>query len=100
MMRSIVRGGLVSAAAVGIVATGGMASSASAQNIAAHNLVNVQIDDVLNNNRVDVDVVVPITVAAAICDTTVAVLSTELADGVTECTSRAGQTVDVTTIQG
>ncbi len=78
------------------VLAGGMvlapATAANAQ------LIEVEVERVLNNNTVVV--VVPIQVAANICDTTVALLTAELEDGETTCTARNNQEVTVRTITG
>jgi hypothetical protein len=96
-MRSIIRTGLVSAVAIGMVAVGGLSTSASAQPINVGNLVNVNISNVLNNN--DVDITVPINAAANICgvDVDVLVLATAPAgDQVfTNCDARGNQDVTV-----
>ena len=92
-MRSIIRTGLVSVAATGMLAAGGLSTSASAQPINVGNLVNVNISNVANNN--DVDVTIPINAAANICGFDVNVLATELADGPVTCDARGNQTVTV-----
>ncbi len=67
---------------------GGAAGSASAHQ---SGLINVDISDVLNNNNIAV--VVPISVAANICDVNVVVLAADLADdGEANCTARSGNT--------
>ena len=76
------------------------AAPAQAQNVAAHNLVNVQIDNLLNNNDVTVDVTVPVNAAANICGVAVGVLVDDLANGPVTCDSRANQEVTVTDVLG
>jgi len=68
--------------AVGLAA----APAASAQQ---QGLVNVDIHNVLNNNKVAVTI--PINAAANICGVDVDVLSTDLADGPVTCTAGANQ---------
>ena len=92
-MRSIVRTGIVSAMAAGVLATGGLTTTASAAPVNVGNLVNVNISNVANNN--DVDVTVPINAAANICGVDVAVLSDALAAGPYTCDARGNQTVTV-----
>ena len=76
------------ALAIGLAA----APAASAQQ---SGLVNVDIHNVLNNNKVAV--VVPITAAANICGTQVNVLSQQLANGPVTCTAGAqGGTFTIT----
>ena len=97
-MRSIVRAGLGATIATGMLATGGLTASASAQPVNIGNLVNVNISNVLNNN--DVDVTVPINVAANICGVDVAVLVLATADPgdqtFVDCDARGNQRVEVT----
>jgi hypothetical protein len=96
-MRSIVRAGIVSGAAAGLLAAGGLTTTASAAPVNVGNLVNVNISNVLNNN--DVDVTVPINAAANICgvDVNVLVLATAPAGPqVVTCDARGNQTVTVT----
>jgi hypothetical protein len=64
----------------------GLAAPAAAQQTG---LVNVEIRNVLNNNTVNV--VVPVSVAANICDVDVNVLSTQLESGPVSCDARSGQ---------
>lgn len=90
MMRSIVRSGFVAAIATGTIAVGGLSAPASAQ-VGVGNLVNVQITNVANNNKVVV--AVPINAAAAICGVTVAVLSQT--GSATECDARGNQQVEI-----
>lgn len=91
MMRSIARTGFVAAIATGTIAVGGLSAPASASPIAAGNLVNVQISNVLNDN--EVVVAVPINAAAAICGVTVAVLAET--GSATECNARGNQQVEI-----
>ncbi len=96
-MRHIVRAGIVSAAATGMLAAGGLTTTASAQPINVGNLVNVNISNVLNNN--DVDVTVPINAAANICGVDVDVLVLATAPSgpqVVDCDARGNQEVTVT----
>lgn len=95
-MRSIVRAGLVSAAAAGMMVSGGLTATASAQPVAVSNLVNVQISNVLNNN--DVVVAVPVNAAAAICgvDVDVLVLAEQTDDYTAAvCEPRGNQQVEI-----
>ncbi len=87
MVRSVVRAGAVAVAA-GTLAMGGMAGMANAQPVAAGNLVNVQITNLLNNNEVAVQI--PINAAANICDVNVVVLASDVADDGATCTARSG----------
>jgi hypothetical protein len=66
------------------------AATASAQPVVTGGLVNVTIVDVLSGNQVALQV--PITVAANVCDVTVAVLAQGLAHGPVDC-SNATQTI-------
>lgn len=85
-----------------LVVGAGVATTAPAQAdaVAAHNLVNVQIDNVLNNNdvAVPVSVTVPINAAANICGVSVAVLAEGLVGGPVSCDSRPNQNVTVTNL--
>lgn len=63
-----------------------VAPAASAQQ---QGLVNVDIQNVLNNNRVAVTI--PINAAANICGVSVAVLAQDLAGGPVTCTAGANQ---------
>lgn len=95
-MRSIVRAGVLSTAAAGMLVAGGMTASASAQPIALNNLVNVQISNVLNDNEVVVSV--PINAAAAICgvDVDVLVLAQQAGDVTSvTCDARGDQQVEI-----
>lgn len=67
-------------AGVALVATAVLAVSAPAQNQAGDSLVNVQIGDIT--------VLVPVSVAANLCDISVNVLAQQLDDGAT-CTATA-----------
>jgi hypothetical protein len=64
-------------------------SSALAQPVVTGGLVNITIVDVLSGNQVSVQA--PITVAANICDVTVAVLAEDLRDGRATCTNETQQ---------
>jgi len=80
---------------VGTVAAGAMlvpAASASAAPVITGGLVNVTVVDVLSGNETTLQV--PITVAANICDVTVAVLAQDLSDGPVDC-STAQQIITV-----
>jgi hypothetical protein len=70
------------AVAVGLVAAPGASAQQSG-------LVNVDIHNVLNNNRVAV--AIPINAAANICGVQVNVLAQQLASGPVECTAGANQ---------
>ena len=61
------------------------ATAASAAPVITGGLVNVTIVDVLSDNEVALQV--PITVAANICDVTVAVLAQDLQDGAADCSN-------------
>jgi hypothetical protein len=63
----------------------GTAGAVAAQPVITGGLVNVTIVDVLSGNQTTLQV--PITVAANICDVSVAVLSQELTDGRTDCST-------------
>lgn len=76
-MKIPVKRALVAASCAGAMAI--PAASASAQPVITGGLVNVTIVDVLSGNQVTAQV--PITVAANVCDVTVAVLAQELSDG-------------------
>ncbi len=82
-------------ALAGIAMAGALAvpaASASAAPVVTGGLVNVTIVDVLSGNQVTTQV--PITVAANICDVTVAVLAQDLSDGPVDC-SNAQQIITV-----
>jgi ABC-type sugar transport system substrate-binding protein len=64
----------------------GLSSAASAQ--VTGGLVNVTITNVLNNNKVAVQI--PITAAANVCGVNVTVLAQQLTSGPVTCTSRSG----------
>ena len=79
---------LIKRAAVAATFAGALAvpaSAASAAPVFTGGLVNVTIVDVLSGNQVTAQV--PITVAANICDVTVAVLATDLRDGTADCSN-------------
>ena len=79
---------LIKRAAVAATFAGALAvpaSAASAAPLVTGGLVNVTIVDVLSDNQVTLQV--PITVAANICDVTVAVLATDLRDGDADCSN-------------
>lgn len=79
---------LVKRAAVAATFAGALvvpASAASAAPVITGGLVNVTIVDVLSGNQVTAQV--PITVAANICDVTVAVLAQDLRDGGADCSN-------------
>ena len=63
----------------------GMAGNVAAQPVVTGGLVNVTIVDVLSGNQTTLQV--PITVAANICDVTVAVLAQDLTDGRADCSN-------------
>lgn len=93
-MKRIAMGVATTALALG--GTVAMSTPAQAQpNIGAHNLVNVQISNLLNNNQVSVTV--PVNAAANICGVDVAVLA-ELTDAYTECDARANQDITVSPV--
>lgn len=100
MRKAITRKAMTVAAASALSAGAFLASAATPANaapIAVGNLVNIQVSNVLNNNDVDVAAVVPIGVAANVCDVDVNVLTTDLADdGTATCTNRGGQAVTIT----
>ena len=64
-----------------------MATPASAQPVVTGGLVNVTVANLLNNNTVQV--AVPVTAAADICNVQVAVITSLVSNGGT-CTSRSG----------
>jgi hypothetical protein len=87
--------GLRKALAATVISGGlalGTAGAASAQPVVTGGLVNVTIVDVLSGNQTTLQV--PITVAANICDVTVAVLAQDLSDGTADC-STAQQIITV-----
>jgi hypothetical protein len=87
-MRSKLRVTAISAFATAAIAAGGISTTASAQPVAVGNLVNVQITNLLNNNRVAVQI--PVNAAANVCGVAVAVLAQDLTAGPVTCTSRSG----------
>jgi hypothetical protein len=79
---------LIKRAAVAATFAGALAvpaTAASAAPLITGGLVNVTIVDVLSGNQVTAQV--PVTVAANICDVTVAVLVQDLQDGTADCTN-------------
>ena len=79
---------LIKRAAVAATCAGALvvpATAASAAPVITCGLVNVTIVDVLSENEVALQV--PITVAANICDVTVAVLAQDLQDGRADCSN-------------
>ena len=89
-MRAVTRG--LAAAGMGAALVLAPATAANAA------LIEVEVERVLNNNTVVV--VVPIQVAANICDVSVAALLAELEDdGETTCTARNNQDVTVRTVE-
>ena len=74
-----------SAILAGALAAPALASPASAAPIFTGGLVNVTIVDVLSGNQITLQA--PITVAANICDVTVAVLAVDLSDGTADCSN-------------
>jgi hypothetical protein len=79
---------LVASTFVSALLFAGLAAPAPAQQAG---LVNVEIRNVLNNNTVNVTV--PISVAANICDVDVNVLSVDLEDGTATCEARTGRQI-------
>jgi hypothetical protein len=65
------------------------AAPASAQPVITGGLVNVTIVDLISLEQTSVQV--PITVAATICDVTVAVLAQDLRDGRADCSTETEQ---------
>ena len=101
MSDALVRAGAVVLAA-GTLTVGGLTGTASAQPvgpIAAHNLVNVQISNLVNHNNISVTV--PINAAANICgvDVDVAVLAEMVETAPVECDARANQDVTLSQTQ-
>ena len=86
-MKRIAMGVATTALALG----GSVAATAPAQadNIAAHNLVNVQVSNLLNNNNVAVNI--PIQAAANICGVDVVLLASQVADAPVTCDARNGK---------
>jgi hypothetical protein len=87
---------LVKRAVAGVVVAGALAIPAApalAQPVVTGGLVNVTIVDVLSGNEVSLQV--PITVAANVCDVSVAVLAEDLRNGPVDC-SNDTQTITVT----
>jgi 1,4-dihydroxy-2-naphthoyl-CoA synthase len=80
----------------------GAAPVASAQPVITGGLVNVTIANFLNNNTVTLDRVVNVNaalnLAANVCDTTVAILAADFADGSATCTN-GDQVATVTQLQ-
>ena len=88
------------ASATAVVAMAGgvaVAAPADAAVVAAGNLVNVQLTNVLNHNQVALQV--PINAAANICGVTVGVLAAGLANGPVTCNARGVQVPTVTQMQ-
>ncbi len=87
MMKRIAAGVAGTALAVG--GTVAMTAPAQAQPVAAGNLVNVQISNLLNDN--EVAVTVPINAAANVCGVSVDVLTSQLANAPVTCDAGARQ---------
>ena len=83
-MSSITRRAIATVFAGGVVLAGASAPAQAAPVITG-GLVNVTIVDVLSGNQVTAQV--PITVAANLCDVTVAVLAQDLGDGPVDCSN-------------
>jgi hypothetical protein len=82
-MNRLIKRALIAATVAGGLAV--PATAASAAPVITGGLVNVTIVDVLSGNQVTAQV--PITVAANICDVTVAVLTADLQDGSADCSN-------------
>ncbi len=82
-MRFSLKRAVVAATFAGALAV--PATAASAAPVITGGLVNVTIVDVLSGNQVTVQV--PVSVAANICDVSVAVLARDLTDGDAECSN-------------
>ena len=80
----------IASAAVGVSVL--PALPAAAAPVITGGLINVTVTDVLSGNQVTAQV--PITVAANICDVSVAVLAQDLTDGAADC-STATQIITV-----
>ena len=78
-------------ATTALLAAGVAAGPASAHQ---QGLVNVEITNVLNDNKVNV--AIPINAAANICGVTVAVLAEDLTSGAVTCDARANQRFTIT----
>lgn len=79
---------VIATAAIVAGATLSTAGVASAQPVFAGGLVNIAVDDVLSQN--DVNVQVPVGIAANVCGVSVAVLATLVpAPGPVDCTATA-----------
>lgn len=87
-MKNLCKRAIVAATFAGALAV--PAHAASAAPVITGGLVNVTVVDVLSGNQVALQV--PISVAANICDVTVAVLAQDLKDGSATC-SNAQQTI-------
>jgi hypothetical protein len=83
-------------AAAAIAVSGAACVPAQAAPVVTGGLVNITIVDVLSGNQVQAYVAIPIAVAANICDTTVAILATDLRDGSADCDALAAQEGTVT----
>lgn len=78
---AVLAAGAISAGVVGVPA-------ASAQPVITGGLVNVTVTNLLNNNKVALQI--PVNAAANICGVNVVVLAQGLAGGPVTCTSRSG----------
>ena len=83
-MNRLIRRALIATAATGAIAVPALPAAAAGP-VVTGGLVNVTIVDVLSGNQITLQA--PITVAANICDVTVAVLAVDLSDGTADCSN-------------
>ncbi len=95
-MTRLFKRAIVAATFAGARAVPALPASAQAPVITG-GLVNVTLVDVLSGNEVAVQV--PVSVAANICDVSVAVLAQDLSDGAADC-SNAQQTITLSRQRG
>jgi hypothetical protein len=79
--------------ATGLIAAGASVPTASAQPVITGGLVNITVVDVLNNN--DVNVQVPIGIAANVCGINAAVIAHQEVTQPIDCTSSTTQDLPV-----
>ncbi len=85
-MNRLIRRAVIATAVTGAIAVPALPAAAAGP-VVTGGLVNVTIFDVLNDNQIILQVQAPITVAANICDVTVAVLAVDLSDGTADCSN-------------
>lgn len=96
-MTRLFKRAIVAATFAGALAVPALPASAQAPVTTGGGLVNVTLVDVLSGNEVAVQV--PVSVAANICDVSVAVLARDLSDGSADC-SNDQQTITLSRQRG